>query len=409
MGVLENYLAGLSPLQQTIAQNAPVFGAMASDIRTGGNATGATMQQMQQQRMADERKATIAKLMGEMGLAPQQRAILDAMPPEVQQQVMMAQAFPAPAPAPEYKEVNGQLVQMGPNGPQVALDLRTPEAPAARFDVLGPAQAAAMGLDPARAYQRNAATGQIDQIGGNGVTVNANVNNGQEGEFGKTIGKMQGEQFGAITQDARAARGQLSTFSAMEREMAKPGYYSGAGGQSILTLKRLGKSLGMDVDGVESMEAFNALAKTAVMDSLGGSLGAGVSNADVFFLDATVPNLGNTPEGNRTLIDINRKMAERKIQIAELATEYRKTHSGGFDGFDAYLDQWANAHPMFEGQPVPVAPDNRAGAAPPMRIDPAAIANMPQAQFDTLLGQVDVTTLTTDQLRAMTARINGNQ
>ena len=57
----------------------------------------------------------------------------------------------------------------------------------------------------------------------------------------------------------------------------------------------------------------------AVLDGLGGSLGTGISNADRDFIQRTTANIGNTKEGNRQIIDVGIKLAERKQQIAQKA------------------------------------------------------------------------------------------
>ena len=83
---------------------------------------------------------------------------------------------------------------------------------------------------------------------------------------------------------------------------------------------------------------------------MGGSLGTGFSNADRDFVVGQVPNLQNTPRGNKAVIAINRKMQERKIEIARMARDY-EVQNGRLDaGFMQQLSQWAEAHPLFKGE-----------------------------------------------------------
>lgn len=177
---------------------------------------------------------------------------------------------------------------------------------------------------------------------------NVNVNNKTEGEYDKTLAKAQAERFMALQTDAQKAQGALTAFDAMEGLMSQPGFYSGAFGDQVANAKRLGASMGFDAEGIEGMETFNALSKQAALDVMGGSLGTGFSNADRDFVTDQVPKLGNTPEGNKRLIGVQRKLAKRKQEIAQLAREYASQNGGRLDyGFDDFLRKWAEQNPVF--------------------------------------------------------------
>lgn len=181
-----------------------------------------------------------------------------------------------------------------------------------------------------------------------------NVNVGAEKGYDKTLGEGYGKTF-LGTQDAgRAARSALGTLDVMENAMSQPGFYSGAGGDRSLQLRRWGAALGFtDPDAIKDTESFNAMSKQAALNAMGGSLGTGFSNADRDFVIDQVPNLGNTPEGNAQLIGIQRKLHERKIQIAKKAREYAARNGGRIDfGFDDELAQWAESNPLFPPRPA---------------------------------------------------------
>ena len=55
---------------------------------------------------------------------------------------------------------------------------------------------------------------------------------------------------------------------------------------------------------------------------MGGSLGAGFSEGDRKFVEAQVPQLGTTKEGNLQILLINEIIQERKIALMNLANEY---------------------------------------------------------------------------------------
>jgi len=136
--------------------------------------------------------------------------------------------------------------------------------------------------------------------------------------------------------------------------MADPNFYSGAASGSIVALKRYASALGLPgADGIESMEQFNAAAKQAALESMGGSLGTGFSNADRDFVLDQVPNLQNTPQGNAALIDIQRKFATRRQQIGALAREYAAQNDNRLDaGFEDFVAKWAEQNPLFPSKPA---------------------------------------------------------
>ena len=189
--------------------------------------------------------------------------------------------------------------------------------------------------------------------GGGGLSISADgqggfsVTQGMGGKFNQTVDAGMGGEYVKIQQDALSAVTGLQTLDAMEQAMSDPSFYSGFGAEQLMGLKQAAAAIGIDPEGVTSMESFRALSNKAVLDAMGGSLGTGVSNADRSFVEAQVAQLGNTPEGNRQIFSIQRTLKERQIQIAEIADRYRAAN-GNMNGFAAYLAQWAEANPLFQ-------------------------------------------------------------
>ena len=194
---------------------------------------------------------------------------------------------------------------------------------------------------------------------------NVNVN-GTEKTFDQTVGKAYGEQFVGLQKDARDSSKTLGTINMMEKLIQTPGFYSGLGGERSLAVNRALVSLGIkDAKAATAQEAFAALSNQMVLDASGGSLGTGFSNADRDFIIGQSPNLANTPEGNRELLGMQRKIQERKQAIAKMARDYARENKGRIDaGFDDLVAQFAEANPLF---PRPEAAG--AQSAPP----PAAV------------------------------------
>ncbi|MBL8577708.1 MAG: hypothetical protein JNK47_10810 [Mesorhizobium sp.] len=180
-----------------------------------------------------------------------------------------------------------------------------------------------------------------------------NVNVGSEKGYDKTLGEGYAKRFMEIQDGSQTAQRALNALDVMDQAMSDPGFYSGAASGSVTALKRYGQALGIEgADGIDSIETFNAMAKQAALDSMGGSLGSGFSNADRDFVLDQVPNLQNTPQGNKQLVGIQRKLNQRKQQVAQLARQYAERNGGRINaGFDDELARWSEANPLFPDQP----------------------------------------------------------
>jgi hypothetical protein len=196
------------------------------------------------------------------------------------------------------------------------------------------------------------------------TSVNTNIQSGEK-EFDKAVGKDYGETFVGINKGARDSVGALNNLNLMEKITQDPNFYSGSGGEVVTKAKQLAASLGIaDAASAAPNELFKKISQKSVLDSAGGSLGAGFSNADRSFLEGTVANIGNTPDGNRQIIGIARRVEQRKQEIAKFARDYAAKNGGRIDAnFDSALADWTNKNPAFP-QSAASAPAQPAQAQP---------------------------------------------
>jgi hypothetical protein len=61
-------------------------------------------------------------------------------------------------------------------------------------------------------------------------------------------------------------------------------------------------------------------------------------------------SLGKTPEANRMIIDSRKKLAQRDIEVAKMAREYRARNGRLDEGFYADLEKFSGANPLFPKQ-----------------------------------------------------------
>lgn len=186
--------------------------------------------------------------------------------------------------------------------------------------------------------------GKVTQVGGNGITIG-----GQEKEYSKKIGGAAADREIKIMDAGTNARSTLRTIQIQENLIQDPAFQSGTGQELFNNASQLLERIGIGESDLASATAFRAFANKSVLDSLGGSLGTGVSNADVTFINNTVENLNNSGEGIALLLQLRRKLAERDIATANEMYKWKKrTGKTMLDSdWELYIQEWAEQNPLF--------------------------------------------------------------
>jgi hypothetical protein len=192
------------------------------------------------------------------------------------------------------------------------------------------------------------------QIDGNGklsfpgkpsTEVNVSGEKSYDSEQGKTYAKLASD----INDAGRNATPAIGTIRVMKRLIEDPNFYSGTGGQSATAIKKAMVALKVaDANSAAPNELFGKMSNQMVLDSAGGSLGTGFSNADRDFIVAKTANIGNTPEGNKSILDLAEKVEQRKIEVSKFTRAWAKEHGGRLGpDFEDALQQWAEKNPAF--------------------------------------------------------------
>lgn len=191
-----------------------------------------------------------------------------------------------------------------------------------------------------------ASDGKITQVGGSGTNVTVQ---GPEKEYLKKIGGAAADREIKIMDAGSNARTTLRTIQIQENLIQDPSFKSGVGQQLFNNASSLLEQLGIGESDIASATAFQAFANKSVLDSLGGSLGTGVSNADVTFINKTVESLSNTGESIALLLSLRRKLAERDILTAnEMYKWKQRTGKQMLDAeWEMYIQEWAEQNPLF--------------------------------------------------------------
>lgn len=225
----------------------------------------------------------------------------------------------------------------------------------------------------------------------------AGANPKAEDAYDQTRGKADAEYFVETQKGGRDASSQITTLKRMQSLLNDPNFYSGWNGGRATAFKKMAVSLGIkDAETAAPNELFDKLSKQAVLDKAGGSFGTGFSNGDRDYIDATTANINNTPEGNRQIIDMGLKVAQRRVEVSKMARDYARKNGGRLDsGFDDEVAAFAEKNPLFPQAPA-------AAPTPPAQASPSPAPAAPPPQRPAGGGAVTITNPKTGQRMMLT-------
>lgn len=240
------------------------------------------------------------------------------------QQIANQQAMtPKPLdPWANVQEINGQLVQMGPAGPQVIGDYRTADP---GYTTLSQQEAQGMGLDPSKIYQRGP-DGKVSEIGGGGVTVNNNMP-GQD-KFDEAFAAGDAATLGTMTEAGMAAQRNLPRIDQLEQLLA-----AGPSGMEAVVKQRAGE-WGINTEGLDTIQAAQAIINSLVPEQRQPGSGP-MSDADLALFKQSLPRLINQPGGNAQIIATMRAIAQYDAEGAAITQSVRDGSMTRAEGFAA--------------------------------------------------------------------------
>lgn len=173
----------------------------------------------------------------------------------------------------------------------------------------------------------------------------------EESAESKKVGEHFGTLYGSLQDNARTARTAIGKLDRIE-QLSK-GLGTGALTPSLATMASYAQSLGITLDpNLDAKQAIIALSNEmalAFRNPAGGEgMPGALSDKDREFLVSITPNLAQTAEGRKLIIETRRTIEQRKLVEAKLAREYRKTHGRLDEGFEDELQAYADANPMFK-------------------------------------------------------------
>lgn len=271
------------------------------------------------------------------GLTPSQIALLQALPPE-QAAEFLSKIMTAKAGDPKVVGAGGALVS--PDGSVLYTNPR-PEG-----DLPGDLRAVlwASGVDPDRMTpeQRSRILDRYQQLAKSRASqVNIDTQPKQEQ---KGLTAIDIDQYEGITKDATLAESRLNSLAVMEG-LLNDGMQTSKFDALLHPLRNYAAGVGLaNAENAGQQELFRGLANKIALEMKGGLTGH-MSDRDIIFLQNQAPQLGNTVEGNRLIIEVLRRVAQRQIELADEADKFYQ-QNGTMTGWRAHRRAWAKANPI---------------------------------------------------------------
>lgn len=177
-----------------------------------------------------------------------------------------------------------------------------------------------------------------------------------EKAYGDARAKDFAEQASGYQKGGQQGSSMLRDIDQLRTLYADPNVAKGALAENISGLKNLGASFNVDMKGLSSEQAAEAITNKMALalrsTADGGGMPGAMSDADRNFLKALTPNLTKSPEGRAKIMDAQQKLAQRQIDVARLANEYEQRNGRLDAGFDRVLQDYSAKNRMFtQAQP----------------------------------------------------------
>ena len=223
----------------------------------------------------------------------------------------------------------------------------TPPRFASRLSLLGGAAPAmpsnpmqAPGIAPAAPQQALAAGMTPAQ------TATQTADAAQQVDIAKNYGKI----FNDLQNASMSNPGKIAKFQRIGTLLGdfEGGKLSGTG----FDLARLGNSMGIKIDPkLSNKEAAEALTNEVALANRSTAAGEGMpgamSDMDREFLKNMSPQMAQTAEGRKLIIESRVKVMERENQVAKMARQYKQKHSKVDEDFFSQLSDWSNRNHLF--------------------------------------------------------------
>lgn len=216
---------------------------------------------------------------------------------------------------------------------------------------------------------------------------NVSVRNYAETEEQKAIGKARGELFSTLNASAQKAQAKIAALSSIDSLMngIETSALTPAGNAFAAYAKSLGVTIDPNLPRKEAAQAImNQLALESRSTGEGGGMPGAMSDKDREFLIGMNPNMGQTAQGRKLLIEVQKRSAKRTQQMAQWARDYYKANGKFDEGFQDYAAAMAEKTPLFQDLAGIGTPEQGNARASGGRIGNGALTPAEQAEREQL-------------------------
>ena len=194
---------------------------------------------------------------------------------------------------------------------------------------------------------------QLQQLQAAGGVAGYNPNDPAVKKFQEEMGKSGAKDYenlqkaGMSAYDTKAKMDQLDA-------VLNSGIYTGWGGDFVQSMRKAGAALGLSdaqaaANGELMTRISNEMALMARNPDSGMGMPGAMSDKDREFLVSMQPGLNNTIEGNRLMVEMSRRIAQRRIDVAAMADKYIERHGRLDSGFYKDVREYSSKNSMFGG------------------------------------------------------------
>jgi hypothetical protein len=185
-------------------------------------------------------------------------------------------------------------------------------------------EAAAMGLDPSKAYNIGP-NGEVRPIGEGGVVVNNNMGNDK---FGEEFAKLDASALNTVATSGLAAQRNLGRIDQLEGLLAN--VPTGAEANFKQIAGEWGINLGPETSNIQAAQAaINSLVPEQRQPGSGP-----MSDADLALFKQSLPRIINQPGGNQTIINTMRGIAQYDAEGAAIVQQLRDNRISRAQAFE---------------------------------------------------------------------------
>lgn len=177
---------------------------------------------------------------------------------------------------------------------------------------------------------------------------------------GQAMVEIDRDRLKAMQEATANDRRTLATLQRMEQAIRN--VPEGLGAQWLPQFGQAARALGIDIPGTSEAEAAQAI--QSILTGLARTPGSGAtSDFEQRLYMQSVPRLGNTREGNMQLIDMGRRLAQRRLQETQLARTVMR-RDGNLDRLDDELEALGPVFTPRDIETLTATVSQPSGAAP---------------------------------------------